>query len=285
GPSIPAEILGLDGVPDAGDAFAVVESEVKAKQIADHRRTKKRESELARNSKISLDDLYAQLEQGETQELNVVLKVDVQGSIDALREAFARFSTEEVQVKVIHASVGGVTESDILLASASNAVIIGFNVRPETKAAKVAENEGVDIRLYTIIYDAIREVREALEGMLAPAQREKTIGRAEVREIFGVRGAGVIAGSTVTDGKILRGALARLLRDHAVVHEGKIGSLRRFKDDAREVLRGYECGIGIEGFSDVKPGDVIEVYEVEEVARKLEPSPEPSMPQVTGGAA
>ncbi|MFP6663797.1 MAG: translation initiation factor IF-2 [Deltaproteobacteria bacterium] len=285
GPSIPVEILGLDGVPDAGDAFAVVENESKAKQIADHRRIKQRESELARSSRISLDDLYAQLEKGQTQELNVVLKVDVQGSIDALREAFARLSTEEVQVKVIHSSVGGVTESDILLASASKAVIIGFNVRPETKAAKVAEDVGVDIRLYTIIYDAIREVREALEGMLAPALREKTIGRAEVREIFGVRGAGVIAGSTVTDGKILRGALARLLRDHAVVHEGKIGSLRRFKDDAREVLRGYECGIGIEGFSDVKPGDVIEVYEVEEVARKLEPTAEANPPHVSGGAA
>ena len=272
GPSVPVEILGLAGVPDAGDAFAVVENDAKAKQIAEHRQTKQRESELARSSKVSLDDLYAQLEKGETKELNVVLKVDVQGSVDALREAFSRISNDEVQVKAIHSSVGGITESDVLLASASNAVIVGFNVRPEAKAAAVAEAEGVDIRLYTIIYDAIREVREALEGMLAPALREKGVGRAEVREIFGVRGAGVIAGSTVTDGKIQRGSAARLLRDHAVVHEGKIGSLRRFKDDVREVKHGYECGIGIEGFSDVKPGDVIEVYEIEEVARKIEPA-------------
>ena len=285
GPSIPVEILGLDGVPEAGDAFAVVQDEAKSKQIAEHRQQKQRETELARSSKVSLDDLYSQLEKAKVKELNVVLKVDVQGSVDALREAFSRISNEEVQVKTIHASVGGITESDVLLASASNAVIIGFNVRPLDKAAALAETEGVDLRLYTIIYDAIREVREALEGMLAPSLRERNVGRAEVREIFGVRGAGVIAGSTVTDGKILRGSLARLLRDHAVVHEGKIGSLRRFKDDVREVSHGYECGIGIEGFSDVKPGDVVEVYEVEEVARKIEPSQGSGPSQVSDAAS
>ncbi|MDB4678604.1 translation initiation factor IF-2 [bacterium] len=285
GPSVPVEILGLDGVPAAGDAFAVVQDEAKSKQIAEHRQQKQRETELARSSKVSLDDLYSQLEKAKVKELNVVLKVDVQGSVDALREAFSRVSNDEVQVKTIHASVGGITESDVLLASASNAVIIGFNVRPLDKAAALAEAEGVDLRLYTIIYDAIREVREALEGMLAPSLRERNVGRAEVREIFGVRGAGVIAGSTVTDGKILRGSLARLLRDHAVVHEGKIGSLRRFKDDVREVTHGYECGIGIEGFSDVKPGDVVEVYEVEEVARKIEPSQVAGPSQVSDAAS
>ena len=285
GPSTPVEILGLDGVPEAGDAFAVVQDESKSKQIAEHRQQKQRETELARSSKVSLDDLYSQLEKAKVKELNVVLKVDVQGSVDALREAFSRVSNDEVQVKTIHASVGGITESDVLLASASNAVIIGFNVRPLDKAAALAETEGVDLRLYTIIYDAIREVREALEGMLAPSLRERNVGRAEVREIFGVRGAGVIAGSTVTDGKILRGSLARLLRDHAVVHEGKIGSLRRFKDDVREVTHGYECGIGIEGFSDVKPGDVVEVYEVEEVARKIEPSQGSGPSQVSDAAS
>lgn len=285
GPSIPVEILGLDGVPAAGDAFAVVQDESKSKQIAEHRKQKRRETELARSSKVSLDDLYSQLEKAKVKELNVVLKVDVQGSVEALSEAFARVSNDEVQVKMIHTSVGGITESDVLLASASNAVVIGFNVRPLDKAAALAEAEGVDLRLYTIIYDAIREVREALEGLLSPSLRERNVGRAEVREIFGVRGAGVIAGSTVTDGKILRGSLARLLRDHAVVHEGKIGSLRRFKDDVREVSHGYECGIGIEGFSDVKPGDVVEVYEVEEVARKIEPSQGSGPSQVSDAAS
>lgn len=271
GPSTPVSILGLSGVPAAGDAFAVVVDEATARQVADHRRDKQREAELQKPTKVSLDDLYKQLETANTKELRVVLKVDVQGSVDALQDAFNRLANEEVQVSTIHASVGGITETDVLLASASDAVIIGFNVRPEPKAAKLAEQEGVDLRLYTIIYDAINQVREALEGMLAPAVRERTVGRAEVRQVFGVSGAGVIAGSSVSDGKILRGALARLLRDHAVVHEGKIGSLRRFKDDVREVASGYECGIGLEGFNDLKPGDVIEVYELEEVARKLEP--------------
>ncbi|HZR81962.1 MAG TPA: translation initiation factor IF-2 [Candidatus Binatia bacterium] len=273
GPSTPVEILGLSGVPDAGDQFAAVADEATARQVAEHRREKQRQTELSKPSKISLDDLYKQLEKGSVKELRVVLKTDVQGSIDALRDALSRLSNDEVQLTVLHASVGGVTESDVLLASASNAIIIGFNVRPEAKAAALAEREGVDIRLYTIIYDAINQVREALEGMLSPTIRERTVGRAEVRQVFGISGAGVIAGSSVTDGKIQRGALARLLRDHAVIHTGKIGSLRRFKDDVREVAAGYECGIGLESFSDVKPGDVIEVYEVEEVARRITPQP------------
>ncbi|MBM4268187.1 MAG: translation initiation factor IF-2, partial [Deltaproteobacteria bacterium] len=272
GPSTPVEILGLSGVPEAGDSFAAVADEATARQVADHRRDKQRQAELSKPTKVSLDDLYKQLESQNVKELRVVLKVDVQGSVDALTEAFARLGTDEVKVTVIHSSVGGVTESDVLLASASNAVIVGFNVRPESKAASLAEREGVDIRLYTIIYDAINQIRDALEGMLEPTVRERTVGRAEVRQIFGVSGAGVIAGSSVSDGKILRGAPARLLRDHAVVHEGKIGSLKRFKDDVREVTAGYECGIGLEGFNDLKPGDVIEVYELEQVARRM-PTP------------
>lgn len=285
GPSTPVSILGLSGVPAAGDSFAVVADEATARQVAEHRTDKQRQTELAKPQKVSLDDLYKQLESANVKELRVVLKVDVQGSIDALTDAFARLANEEVQVTTIHASVGGITETDVLLASASNAVIIGFNVRPEPKAAKLAEREGVDMRLYTIIYDAINQVREALEGMLAPSVRERTVGRAEVRQVFGVSGAGVIAGSSVSDGKILRGALARLLRDHAVVHEGKIGSLRRFKDDVREVASGYECGIGLEGFNDLKPGDVIEVYELEEVARKLTPqSPRGNQPSAASVA-
>jgi translation initiation factor IF-2 len=269
GPSTPAEILGLSGVPEAGEALAVVADEATARQVADHRQGKQRQSDLAKSSKVSLDDLYQQLEKSQVKELRIVLKVDVQGSIDALREAFSRLSTDEVQVSIIHASVGGVTESDVLLASASNGVIVGFNVRPEPKAAQLAEHEGVDIRLYTIIYDAINQIRESLEGMLEPTVRERTVGRAEVRQVFGISGIGQIAGSSVSDGKILRGAQARLLRDHAVIHEGKIGSLKRFKEDVREVAAGYECGIGLEGFNDVKPGDVIEVYELEKVARRI----------------
>jgi translation initiation factor IF-2 len=226
---------------------------------------------MAKSSKVSLDDLYKQLEKNAVKELRVVLKVDVQGSVDALKEAFGRLSNDEVAVTVMHASVGGVTESDVLLASTSNAIIIGFNVRPEPKAAALAEREGVDLRLYTIIYDAINEVRDALEGLLEPTTRERTVGRAEVRQIFGT-GAGTIGGSSVLDGKIVRGALARLLRDHAVVHQGKIGSLRRFKEDVREVTAGYECGIGLEGFNDLKPGDVVEVYELEQVARRMPPA-------------
>ena len=272
GPSTPVEILGLGGVPDAGDAFAVAPDEATARDIAAHRQSKQRDREIGKSTKVSLEDFHRQLDRSKIKELRIVLKVDVQGSSEALREAFARLSNDEVQVSVLHCSVGGVTESDILLASASNAVVVGFNVRPEAKAAVLAENEGVDIRLYTIVYDAIAEIRQALEGLLEPTYRERTVGRAEVRQVFGISGAGVIAGSTVLDGKVLRSSPARLLRDHAVIHQGKIGSLRRFKDDVREVTSGYECGIGLEGYNDIKPGDVIEVYELETVARKLVPA-------------
>jgi translation initiation factor IF-2 len=280
GPSTPVEILGLSGVPDAGDAFAVVADEGTARQVAEHRRSKQRQSDMNKSTKVSLDEFYKQLEKTSVKELKVVLKVDVQGSVDALREAFNRLSSDDVRLTILHASVGGVTESDVLLASASNAIIIGFNVRPEPKAEKLAEREGVDVRLYTVIYDAINQVREALEGMLEPTTRERTVGRAEVRQVFGVTGAGVIAGSSVTDGKIVRGAQARLLRDQAVVHEGRIGSLRRFKDDVREVAAGYECGIGLESYNDIKPGDVIEVFELEQVARRITPASATSKAQL-----
>ena len=272
GPSTPVEILGLGGVPDAGDAFAVAPDEATARDIAEHRQSKQRDRDIGKSTKVSLEDFHRQLDRSKVKDLRIVLKVDVQGSGEALREAFARLSNNEVQVSVLHCSVGGVTESDVLLASASNAVVVGFNVRPEAKAAALAENEGVDIRIYTIVYDAIGEIRQALEGLLAPTYRERTVGRAEVRQVFGISGAGVIAGSTVIDGKVLRSSPARLLRDHAVIHQGKIGSLRRFKDDVREVTSGYECGIGLEGYNDIKPGDVIEVYELESVARKLVPA-------------
>jgi translation initiation factor IF-2 len=233
---------------------------------------------MAKTAKVSLDDLYQQIQTGEVKELKVVLKGDVQGSVEAMTEALRRLSTDDVRVNVLHGSVGGITESDVLLASASNAIIIGFNVRPEPKAASLAEREGVDIRLYTIIYEALNDVRDALEGLLEPTLQEKVLGRVEVRQTFMVSGIGQVAGCFVTDGKILRGAKGRLLRDHVVVHDGRIASLKRFKEDAREVASGYECGMSLEGYQDVKVGDVIEAYEVEEVARRLAPAAGKSAP-------
>ena len=272
GPAKPVEILGLQGVPEAGNPFVAVGDEATARQVAEHRRGKQREASLVKTAKVSLEDLYHQIQAGDIKELRVVVKADVQGSVEALSEALSRLSTDEVRLNVLHASVGGITESDVLLASASNAVVIGFNVRPESKATEVAEREGVDIRLYTVIYDALNDVRDAMEGLLEPTVREKTVGRAEVRQVFSVPGVGVVAGSFVLDGKITRNAAARLVRDHVVVYTGKIVSLRRFKEDAREVLSGYECGIGLENFQDAKVGDVIEAYETERVARRLTPS-------------
>ena len=227
---------------------------------------------MAKTAKVSLDELYQQIQTGAVKELKVVLKADVQGSVEATSDALRRLSTEDVRLNVLHGSVGGITESDVLLASASNAVIIGFNIRPEPKAAALAEREGVDIRLYTIIYEALNDVRDALEGMLEPTLHEKVLGRAEVRQVFSVSGIGQVAGCAVVDGKIVRGAKGRLLRDHVVVHDGRIGTLKRFKDDAREVVAGYECGMSLEGYQDVKTGDVIEAYEVEQVARRLAPA-------------
>ncbi len=272
GPSTPVEILGIQAVPEAGSSFSVVSDEATAKQVASHRLEKHREATLRKTSKVSLEDLYRRVQAGDTKELQVVIKADVQGSAEALSDALAGLSTDEVRLNPLHASVGGITESDVMLAAASNAVVIGFNVRPEAKATAVAEQEGVDMRLYSVIYDALNEIRDAMEGMLDPTLREKVVGRAEVRDIFNIPGVGSIAGCFVNDGKVRRNAAARLVRDHVVVHDGKVASLRRFKEDAREVSSGYECGIGLENYSDVKVGDVIEVYEMEEVARRLSPA-------------
>jgi translation initiation factor IF-2 len=269
GPSMPVEILGLNGVPASGDTFVAVADEAKARQVAEMRRAKQRESELATTSKVSLEDLYSQIQTGGVKELKLVLKADVQGSVEAVRDALNRLATDEVKLNVIHASVGGINESDVLLATASNAIVIGFGVRPESKAADLATREGVDLRLYSIIYDVVNDVRDALEGLLEPTLRERTIGKAEVRQVFATPSAGKVAGCYVTDGKLVRGGRARLVRDHVVVHDGRISSLRRFKDDAREVAAGYECGTSFENFQDVKEGDVIEAFDVEEVARQL----------------
>jgi translation initiation factor IF-2 len=271
GPSTPVEILGLGGVPEAGDVFSAVGDEATAKQVASARLDKKRQAQLSTTSKVSLEELYDKIKAGEAKELRVILKADVQGSVEALQKALGLLSTDEVKLNVLHASVGGVSESDVLLASASKAIIIGFGIRPEAKAADLAEREGVDIRLYNIIYEALNDMRAALEGMLAPTLREKVIGRAEVRQPFPIPGVGTIAGSFVSEGRIARSARVRLVRDSVQVYEGKISSLRRFKDDVREVASGLECGIGLENFNDIKAGDVVEAFEVEEIARRLTP--------------
>jgi translation initiation factor IF-2 len=272
-PSFPVEILGLQGVPQAGDAFVAVADESKARQVAEFRQSKQRETELVKSSKVSLEELYDQIKTGDVKELRVVLKADVQGSVEAITEALGRMSSDEVKLRVIHGSVGGITESDILLAAASNAIVIGFNVRPESKGAALAAREGVDVRLYTIIYELVADLRAAMEGMLEPTYREQVQGRVEVRQTFNIQGVGTIAGCYVTEGKIQRGNLVRLTRDQVVVHEGKLASLKRFKDDVREVTSGYECGLSIEGFQDVKQGDVIEAYERIAVVRRITPTP------------
>jgi translation initiation factor IF-2 len=270
-PSFPVEILGLQGVPQAGDAFVAVADEAKARQVAEFRQSKQRESELVKSSKVSLEELYDQIKTGDVKELRVVLKADVQGSVEAISEALGRMSNNEVKLRVIHGSVGGITESDIMLAAASNAIVIGFNVRPESKGAALAAREGVDVRLYTIIYEVVADVRAAMEGLLEPTFREQVHGRVEIRQTFNIQGVGTIAGCHVTEGKVQRGDLIRLTRDQVVVHEGKLASLKRFKDDVREVSAGYECGLSIEGFQDIKQGDVIEAYERIPVVRRITP--------------
>lgn len=270
GPAMPVEVIGLSGVPQAGDSFVVMEDEKKARQVAQSRMQKLREAELALNKRVTLDDLFSQIQQGAVKELNIIIKADVQGSAEAVAESLLKLSTDAVKLKVIHASVGAITESDIMLASASNAIIIGFNIRPEPKASALAESEGVDVRLYNIIYNAIDEVRSAMEGLLEPTFKEKVLGRAEVRQTFSVPKVGVIAGTYVLDGMITRScAGVRVLRDNVVVFQGKLGSLKRFKDDVKEAQAGYECGIGVENFNDIKVGDIIEAYDIEKFAGKL----------------
>jgi translation initiation factor IF-2 len=268
GPSTPVEIFGLTNVPEPGTAFNAVLEEAKARRIAEFRRLTHREGMLPKTSRVSLEDLSRQTNAGEVKELRVIIKGDVHGSAEALSGLLQRLSTDEVKLALIHTSVGAISETDVSLAAASEAIIIGFNVRPEPKATQLAKKEGVEIRLYTIIYEAVNDMRQAMEGLLAPTYREKALGRAKVRKTFAVQGT-TVAGAMVLEGKLQRAARARLVRDGRVVWEGRIGSLRRFKDDAREVLAGYECGIGLENFNDLKPGDVIEDFEMEAVARKL----------------
>jgi translation initiation factor IF-2 len=264
-PSTPVEVVGLPDVPQPGDHFIVVRDEKKARQLSNLRLQEQREIQLAKSTRITMDDLHQQIVEGQIKELNLIIKADVQGSIHAVQEAFGNLGDKEVRIKCIHDAVGGITESDVLLASASNAIIIGFNVRPTDQAAKLATRDKVDIRLYSIIYDAINDMRQAMDGMLAPKYKELIIGKAEIREVFTIPKVGTIAGCHVLSGKIERNLEARLIRDSVVVYQGKIASIRRFKDDVKEVASGYDCGITIEKFQDVKQGDIIEPYIMEEI--------------------
>jgi translation initiation factor IF-2 len=268
-PSTPVEVVGFTDIPEAGETFIVVSEERMAKQISLHRQEKIREKELSKLSRVSLEELYDKIKKGEVKELNVVIKADVQGSIEAVKEALKKLSTDEVKVNILHDSVGGITETDVNLASASNAIIIGFNVRPGAKAQSLAEQEQVDIRTYSIIYDAITDIKNALEGLLEPTYKEHILGRAQVIQVFNIRKVGTVAGSLVTDGKVVKGSHARLLRDNVVVYDGRISSLKRFKDDTKDCSQGLECGIGIENFNDIKLGDIIESYEMEEIQSRL----------------
>jgi translation initiation factor IF-2 len=268
GPSVPVEVLGLSDVPNAGDLLYTVKDEKLARQIAEKRKEKQKESELKQaNQKVTLDKLFQKIQKGEVKELNIIIKGDVQGSVEALIRALEKLSYDKVKVKVIHGAVGSVTESDVMLASASNAIIIGFNVRPEPNAKKIAEKEKVDIRTYRVIYNVIDDIELAMKGMLEPSFREAVIGRAEVRATFKVPGVGIVAGCYVLEGQITRNSLIRVIRDGIIVYEGKLDSLKRFKDDVKEVNEGYECGIGLEKFNDIKEGDILEAVITEKVTK------------------
>ena len=264
GPSVPVEVMGLAEVPNGGDTFAVVEDERLARELVEKRKYDAKEEQFSRYQKVTLDNLFSQIEEGEMKELRIIVKADVQGSVEAVRQSLEKLSNNEVRVRVIHGAVGAVSESDVMLASASNAIIIGFNVRPNPAAAENAKRDGVDMRMYRIIYDAIEEVQTAMKGMLAPKYREVMLGKAEVRMVYKISNVGVVAGSYVLDGKIQRNSQVRIVRDGIIVGDDKIAGLKRFKDDAKEVAAGYECGISLEKFSDLKEGDIFECYFMEE---------------------
>ena len=267
GPSTPVEIMGLTEVPQAGDTFYEVEDEKTAKHLIEKRKRQEREKTINAMSKVTLDNLFSQMEAGDLKVLNLIVKADVQGSVEAIKQSMEKLSNEEVKVKVIHAAAGAVTESDVTLAKVSNAIIIAFNVRPMPTAKDMAEKEEVEIKQYSVIYQAIDDVQAAMKGMLAPKYQEKVIGNAEIRQTFKISNVGTIGGAYVLDGKLERNAGVRVLRDNVVIHDGKLASLKRFKDDAKEVSKGFECGIQIEKFNDIKEGDILEAYILEEIKR------------------
>ena len=265
GPSVPVEITGLADVPAPGDEFNAVSDERMARELVEQRRQAEKDAAAQLNTKITLDNLFAMMQEGEMKDLNLIVKADVQGSAEALKASLLKLSNDEVRVKVIHTGVGAVNESDILLASTANAIIIGFNVRPDAAAQASAQRAKVDVRMYRVIYDAINEIEAALKGMLAPKYQEVVIGHAEVRQTYKVSAIGTIAGCYVKDGKVTRDAQVRVLRDHIVLHQGAVGSLQRFKDSVKEVTAGYECGMSIDRFNDIKEGDVFECFAMEEI--------------------
>ena len=264
GPSCPVEITGLSEVPDAGDVLYAVKDEKMARELVEKRKQEKKDAEFSRNAKVNLDDLFSQINDG-IKELNIIVKADVQGSAEAVKSSLEKLSNEEVKVRVIHTGVGGISDNDVMLADASNAIIIGFNIRPDKSALSSADEKGVDIRTYRIIYECLEEIEAAMKGMLAPKFKEVILGRAEVRQTIHVPNVGTIAGSYVQDGKITRNAFIRVVRDSVVIFEDKISSLRRFKDDVKEVAQSFECGIGLEKFNDIKVGDVLEAFVMEEI--------------------
>ena len=264
GPSMPVEITGLDNVPDAGDIFNAVEDERLAKELVDKRKFENKQEQFSAYEKVTLDNLFSHISQGDIKELPIIVKADVQGSVEAVKQSLEKLSNDEVRVKVIHGAVGAVSESDVMLADASNAIIVGFNVRPDPVAKENADRDGVELRLYRIIYDAINDVETAMKGMLAPKTREVDLGRAEVRQVYKITGVGVVAGCYVLEGKIARNAEIRVVRDGIIIADDKLSSLKRFKDDAKEVAKGYECGMSLNKFNDIKEGDIFEAYEIEE---------------------
>jgi translation initiation factor IF-2 len=268
GPSIPVEILGLSEVPAAGDKFNEVKDEKTARDMAEKRKDKARADHFQTKHKVSLEDLYNQIKEGKVKELSIIIKADVQGSIEALKNSLQKLSTDDVKVRVIHEAVGAITETDVTLASASNAIIIGFNVRPDNNAAAAAEKEDVDLKTYRVIYNAIDDVRAAMIGMLEPEYKEVIQGKAEVRQTYKISNVGTIAGCYVLDGKLTRNSQVRVIRDGIVINESVLSSLKRFKDDAKEVATGYECGLSIEKFNDLKDGDIIESFVMEEIKKK-----------------
>jgi translation initiation factor IF-2 len=270
GPSQPVQLLGLNGAPQAGDKFNVMDTEKEAKEIANKRSQLEREQQMRTQKHITLDEIGRRIAIGNFKEVNLVVKGDVDGSVEALSDAFSKLSTEEIQVNIIHKGVGQITESDILLAAASNAVVIGFQVRPSASARKLASKEQIDIRLYSVIYDATNDMKDALEGMLDPEIKEEITGNAEVKDTFKIKKVGTIAGCIVRDGKIERGSKVRVIRDGIVIHSGELDSLKRFKQDVKEVRDGYECGLNVKNYNDIEVGDVIEGYKEVEVKKSLE---------------
>jgi translation initiation factor IF-2 len=269
GPSVPVEVLGFDSAPEAGDQFAVVDSEARAREITDYRQRERRKRLAVAGQRGTLEQMMNQLKESGAQEFTYLIKGDVQGSVEAITTALDKLGTDEVKARAIHAGVGGITESDISLATASNAIVFGFNVRANAQAREAAERAGVEIRYYAVIYDLVDDVRQAMSGMLAPTVRETFLGNAEILEVFNISKVGKVAGCRVTEGKVERGAHVRLIRDDVVIHEGKLSTLKRFKDEVKEVQVGQECGMAFENYQDMRPGDVIECFNVEHVERTL----------------